>query len=331
VLEGCFPRGFALYGAGMEAWDVTSRYGAEIRFSRATFRVAYCSTASPSAEPSSPLVDGVLFGTPDGGAPAVPVCAVASCARHRPRTAADPLRNTLEAVLEVRGSHIRNVHVATTLMSMLPSRGSGEMGCQQAQQKGSTTLVRNRLSKWGRRFAIPFLTTYRTAGWTILLGGFLAGISLYSAGPVRHQLSSAFQANIMAAVGPESPLELRLFTGPVKTDSRGRIITGPNSNDPVKTIVGAESAGIRAGLERFTKILFPVQLLRRLARSRAAGQSECAVSRQWRPALAAPRSAVPGLAQFGRADAGWQQDLCLAAGPRRLSGLAHRLREYGHS
>jgi DNA-binding beta-propeller fold protein YncE len=61
----------------------------------------------------------------------------------------------------------------------------------------------------------------------------------------------------MAAVGPESPLELRLFTAPVKTDSRGRIITGPN-NDPVKTIVGAEPAGIRAGLQRFTKIMFPV-------------------------------------------------------------------------
>jgi hypothetical protein len=41
----------------------------------------------------------------------------------------------------------------------------------------------------------------------------------------------------------------------VKTDSRGEIITGRN-NDPVKRIVGAEAAGPRAGLERFTRILF---------------------------------------------------------------------------
>jgi hypothetical protein len=78
---------------------------------------------------------------------------------------------------------------------------------------------------------------YRAAGVTILAGGLLAGISLYSA-PVRRQLSSAFTQNILAAVGPESPLELRLFTAPVKTDSRGQIITGPN-NDPVKNYVGA--------------------------------------------------------------------------------------------
>jgi DNA-binding beta-propeller fold protein YncE len=61
----------------------------------------------------------------------------------------------------------------------------------------------------------------------------------------------------MAPVGPESPLELRQFLGPVKTDSRGRVITGPNS-DPGKNIVGAESAGLRAGIERFTKITFAV-------------------------------------------------------------------------
>jgi hypothetical protein len=77
--------------------------------------------------------------------------------------------------------------------------------------------------------------------------------------PTRFETNfpARFKQNIMAAVGPESPLELRLFTAPVKTDSRGRIITGPN-NDPVKTFVGAEPAGIRAGLERFTRITFPV-------------------------------------------------------------------------
>jgi hypothetical protein len=56
---------------------------------------------------------------------------------------------------------------------------------------------------------------------------------------------------------PESPFELRFFSGAVKTNSRGDIITRPD-DDPVKNLVGAESAGDRAGLERFTKILFGV-------------------------------------------------------------------------
>ncbi|HEX8076327.1 MAG TPA: beta-propeller fold lactonase family protein, partial [Chthoniobacterales bacterium] len=41
----------------------------------------------------------------------------------------------------------------------------------------------------------------------------------------------------------------------MKTDSRGRIITGPTS-DPVKNIVGPEAAGERGGMQRFTKIMF---------------------------------------------------------------------------
>src|SRR6185503_15817419 len=36
---------------------------------------------------------------------------------------------------------------------------------------------------------------------------------------------------------------------------RGRIITGGTS-DPVKNLVGAEPAGVRAGVQRYTKILF---------------------------------------------------------------------------
>jgi DNA-binding beta-propeller fold protein YncE len=54
---------------------------------------------------------------------------------------------------------------------------------------------------------------------------------------------------------PEAPLALRLFETAVKTDSQGKIITGPTS-DPVKNIVGAEPAGERGGLQRFTKIMY---------------------------------------------------------------------------
>ena len=40
--------------------------------------------------------------------------------------------------------------------------------------------------------------------------------------PVRRTLSAPFTRHVMAPVGPEAPLELRQFVGPVKTDSRGR-------------------------------------------------------------------------------------------------------------
>jgi len=67
-------------------------------------------------------------------------------------------------------------------------------------------------------------------------------------------LSNNFTFEVLGTTA-EAPLPLRFFSTAVKTDSRGRIITGP-TNDPVKNIVGPEPAGIRAGLARFTKIMF---------------------------------------------------------------------------
>lgn len=67
-------------------------------------------------------------------------------------------------------------------------------------------------------------------------------------------LSAPFTRKVLATL-PEAPFNLRFFTTAVKTDSRGRIITGENS-DPVKEIVGQESAGERGGLQRYTKIMF---------------------------------------------------------------------------
>jgi hypothetical protein len=69
--------------------------------------------------------------------------------------------------------------------------------------------------------------------------------------------SGTFVRKVLAPALPESPFGLRFFSGAVKTNSRGEIITGPD-DDPMKNIVGAESAGERAGLDRFTKILFGV-------------------------------------------------------------------------
>ena len=69
--------------------------------------------------------------------------------------------------------------------------------------------------------------------------------------------SAAFELKVLAPSLPEAPFDLRFFSGAVKTDSRGVIITGPD-DDPVKKLVGAEAAGQRAGVDRFTKILFGV-------------------------------------------------------------------------
>ena len=73
-------------------------------------------------------------------------------------------------------------------------------------------------------------------------------------GATTRQLSGNFTVEVLANTA-EAPLPLRFFTTAVKTDSRGRIITGP-TNDPVKNIVGPEQAGVRAGLTRYTKIMF---------------------------------------------------------------------------
>jgi DNA-binding beta-propeller fold protein YncE len=70
----------------------------------------------------------------------------------------------------------------------------------------------------------------------------------------RLTLSAPFDRQVLA-MSAEAPFGLRFFTTAVKTDSRGRIISGL-TNDPVKTLVGAELAGERAGLPRYTKILF---------------------------------------------------------------------------
>ena len=93
------------------------------------------------------------------------------------------------------------------------------------------------------------------AAGAVAAGGLVMGLS---SGTPAATSSASFTLHILAPVGPEAPEELRLFSTPVKTDSRGRVITGQTS-DPVKNIVGAEAAGTRAGLPRFTKIMFGAQ------------------------------------------------------------------------
>ena len=92
-----------------------------------------------------------------------------------------------------------------------------------------------------------------TAAWAVALFA-----SMMQVGAAEFVVQSpAFERRVLAPALPEAPFPLRFFPGAVKTNSRGEIITGPD-DDPVKHIVGAESAGERAGLERFTKIMFGV-------------------------------------------------------------------------
>ncbi len=70
-------------------------------------------------------------------------------------------------------------------------------------------------------------------------------------------LGPAFDARVLAAALPEAPFNLRFFTGAVKTKPDGSIITGPGFVGP-RNLVGAEAAGERAGVQRFTKIMFGV-------------------------------------------------------------------------
>ena len=70
-------------------------------------------------------------------------------------------------------------------------------------------------------------------------------------------LGPSFQPRVLAAALPEAPFGLRFFPGPVKTKPDGEIISGPGFTGR-RNLVGAETAGNRAGLERFTKILFGV-------------------------------------------------------------------------
>lgn len=62
---------------------------------------------------------------------------------------------------------------------------------------------------------------------------------------------------MLAPALPEAPFGLRFFSGAAKTNTSGEIITGPG-DDPVRKLVGAETAGPRVGVDRFTKILFGV-------------------------------------------------------------------------
>jgi hypothetical protein len=78
--------------------------------------------------------------------------------------------------------------------------------------------------------------------------------SLIAAGVGRKQLGTPFTYQTLST-SSEAPLAVRLFTTAVKTDSKGKIITGINS-DPVKNIVGPEPAGERGGMDRYTKVMF---------------------------------------------------------------------------
>ena len=89
----------------------------------------------------------------------------------------------------------------------------------------------------------------------LFISAAVASSRLIAQGP--RTLGASFQPRVLAAALPEAPFPLRFFSGAVKTKPDGSIITGPGFTGR-RNLVGAEAAGERGGLDRFTKILFGV-------------------------------------------------------------------------
>ncbi len=108
-----------------------------------------------------------------------------------------------------------------------------------------STWLRRKQGASGRKALIAAALTFGLGVASLCTVGWQTG---------RATLSAPFERKVLVPPG-EAPFNLRFFTTAVKTDSQGRIITGPTS-DPVKKIVGAEPAGERGGMQRYTKIMF---------------------------------------------------------------------------
>ena len=111
-------------------------------------------------------------------------------------------------------------------LSSLALKGVGGTAQLGSRQRGALSLAR-----WFP--VIASVCVVALAAWAVR-----EGVAASSVPP------ASFQRLVLAPALPEAPFSLRLFTGPVKTNSRGEIITGP-SDDPVKQLVGAEAAGDR--------------------------------------------------------------------------------------
>ena len=136
------------------------------------------------------------------------------------------------------------------------------------------------------------------------------------------QLSDAFTFEVLATTS-EAPLALRFFSTAVKTDSRGRIITGP-TNDPVKNIVGPESAGMRAGLARFTKIMFGAGYIDGRPDPGTRIRSQQPPGDERKSDVAKSPAAIPKSSARVVDHARRQKAVCGAPRTRRLSRLARR-------
>lgn len=108
--------------------------------------------------------------------------------------------------------------------------------------------VRNRRRVWNRV----------TAGLAVVVVFAWAGAIGYHVAAQSTTLGPAFDRHVLKAALPEAPFDLRFFSTAVKTDARGEVITNVDTPGP-RQMVGAEAAGDRAGLPRFTKILFSAQ------------------------------------------------------------------------
>src|SRR5262249_10851304 len=106
----------------------------------------------------------------------------------------------------------------------------------------------------------------RPGVWNRVTGGIAVLFVFAFAAAIGHRVAAqgsttlgpTFERQVLAPALPESRFDLRLFSTAVKTDANGEVITNVDTPGP-RQIVGAEDAGMRAGLERFTKIMFSAQ------------------------------------------------------------------------
>src|SRR5262245_63004201 len=103
-----------------------------------------------------------------------------------------------------------------------------------------------------RGWAIDHSASIGIAGLAIVCSC-TAGIRIRAQGATT--LGAPFARRVLAAALPESRFDLRFFSTAVKTDANGRIIRDVDAPGP-RRLVGAEFAGERAGMPRYTKILF---------------------------------------------------------------------------
>ena len=214
-----------------------------------------------------------------------------------------------------------------------PSRSDSDFQMTPMRRAFSNCVCGCSIAPRRRRRSPVQLSFLRHKGWTrqwIPLAGTLWVVAvLVSSLGIRARatpMQSSFERRVLAPALPEAPFNLRFFAGAVKTNSRGEIITGFD-DDPVKKLVGAETAGNPRRPRTLHEDSLRRGLLRRPARSGHPHRSERSGGEEREPALAVRRAAVPQLAQRDRGEAR-RHKLYVTLPAGKATRLARRLRRH---